>query len=153
MSVFATAMWIDGQAVQQYFWKELYILKWGIAGGILRGWGFEGAFTPVTSWGGSREAAIPLEQMELMDQKGMTFTHIVVLWKNKISFCASCNISYWRQFTYFSVLKYRQLPSSSCKCPYQFWITEIYFEMNTLNKTFICGYVCLCVCFYFPTWR
>lgn len=153
MSVFATAMWIDGQAVQQYFWKELYILKWGIAGGILRGWGFEGAFTPVTSWGGSREAAIPLEQMELMDQKGMTFTHIVVLGKNKISFCTWCNISYWRQFTYFSILKYRQPPSSSCKCSYQFWITEIYFEMNTLNKTFICGCVCLCVCFYFPTWR
>lgn len=119
----------------------------------LRGWGFEGAFTPVTSWGGSREAAIPLEKMELMDQKGMTFTHIVVLWKNKLSFCAWCSISYWRQFTYFSILKYRQLPSSSCKCSYQFWITEIYFEMHTLNKTFICGCVCLCVCFYFPTWR
>lgn len=58
-----------------------------------------------------------------------------------------------RQFTYFSILKYRQPPSSSCKCSYQFWITEIYFEMNTLNKTFICGCVCLCVCFYFPTWR
>lgn len=37
MSVFATAMWIDGQAVQQYFWKELYILKWGNAGGIWEG--------------------------------------------------------------------------------------------------------------------
>lgn len=66
-------------------------------------WEFTEMYTPLTSWGGfKKEAAIPLDQTELMDQKGIAFTHIIVLWKIKLSLCAWCNIFYLRQFTYFS---------------------------------------------------
>lgn len=36
-------------------------------------------YTPLTSRGGNREASLPLAQMWLTDQRGITFTHAIVL--------------------------------------------------------------------------